>query len=529
MNNKNIVKLKYLTNGSYGIVFKDDKNNVYKLTSVGFKYIIDVCNFTEYIFFNMIHKYSDDKPILLLQNNKTSFITHDNFFVKYEIDNKIFNKFYKTRLSFDNPYFILNTVDYYKYNLEQFLYKYKDYCVNNFGLIAKKILIGLGPLHHNGFIHGDIKSSNILINNFDDIVITDFGGIKSIYSELYAQTCSIITRCPEDLKFEMDCDNDNNNKVNIPSIQYINSKFRSDIWSLGMIFMEILIGYNPILNIYNKYKLNGYSDKQIEEYVISYITTIKNNELNDIIKLNPTYYNTDITLTKITKVIDKMLEIDPNSRIETIDQVYWELFDEVYPCNYKLEYEYNYKGVNIDKILKIRKEKYNIIMNACSKMDKIYILPLLIDVLDRFLIKIFELEMYKDYSSAINELEIKLLSSSILFIISGFFNYKTINMNDIIKNFNIVLDDSKIIFDNMNKIIRILDYDIYRPFNIYNCLNNDCVKCNNKDEHGYNEKNKIIYIKSIDDEKKLLSCIIDIIQNDKIGIDPNYYYDKMIK
>jgi len=87
----------------------------------------------------------------------------------------------------------------------------------------------VSALHKLNIIHGDIKSSNVLVYDDDSIKLTDFGmSVKKITNDenFSHRICTITHTAPEVLQ---------NNKWNE----------QADIWSLGCLFYEIMCGNLP--------------------------------------------------------------------------------------------------------------------------------------------------------------------------------------------------------------------------------------------------------------------------------------------
>ena len=97
---------------------------------------------------------------------------------------------------------------------------------------AKKYLqqlsSGLKYLLENKIIHRDLKPQNILVSNLGDIKITDFGFARYFDNDMVIQTVcgSPLYMAPEIMK---------NKKYD----------FKSDLWSVGIIFYEMLVGRTP--------------------------------------------------------------------------------------------------------------------------------------------------------------------------------------------------------------------------------------------------------------------------------------------
>lgn len=109
--------------------------------------------------------------------------------------------------------------------------------------IMKKVLDAFSYAHSQGIIHRDIKPSNIMIDDNDDIKVLDFGIAKILDDDKSltktGQMGTVFYMSPEQVKGD---------KVTE----------KSDIYSLGVTFYQILTGLNPYggltteFEIYNK-------------------------------------------------------------------------------------------------------------------------------------------------------------------------------------------------------------------------------------------------------------------------------------
>ncbi|CAK7356088.1 unnamed protein product [Dovyalis caffra] len=104
--------------------------------------------------------------------------------------------------------------------------------------VTQCVLNGLHYLHEMQIVHGDIKPSNLLINAKGDVKIADFGASRVIVGgkqdsyETYMGTCAYMS--PERIDPERwggDADHG----------------FAGDIWSLGVVVLECLVGHYPLI------------------------------------------------------------------------------------------------------------------------------------------------------------------------------------------------------------------------------------------------------------------------------------------
>ena len=183
-------------------------------------------------------------------------------------------------------------------------------------IISYQLITAINYMHKLNVIHRDLKPGNILINIVDNEIVTkicDFSLAKKIIpNELNSyQVCTLLYRPPELFV--------NNNQFYTNSI---------DIWSLGCILYEFIIGY-PIFE--------GSTDITILKNILSKIP-ITQNDLDltglDCIKLEscnteqyyklPKLYENTISdinivqdLEKFKTLIQSMLTFNPDKRIDS--------------------------------------------------------------------------------------------------------------------------------------------------------------------------------------------------------------------
>ena len=152
--------------------------------------------------------------------------------------------------------------------------------------IVKQMLSGLGHAHRAGIIHRDIKPNNIMINKDGVVKITDFGLAKDQTNAYNTMTIAgggtLYYMSPEHLKGFSFTDK------------------RSDIYSLGMTFYEMLTGKVPFENIN--------TDFEIRETIIR----------KDLKK--PSTYITDLP-DALEEIVMKSIAKDPDERYQSCEDM----------------------------------------------------------------------------------------------------------------------------------------------------------------------------------------------------------------
>jgi len=113
--------------------------------------------------------------------------------------------------------------------------KINSFSIQDASKIAEQILQGLKEVHTKGIIHSDIKSANIILSNESIIKITDFGIAKLKRSdstnERSIHSGTLPYKSPEQVSGE---------KID----------HRTDIWSFGILYYEMLTARLPFLHDY---------------------------------------------------------------------------------------------------------------------------------------------------------------------------------------------------------------------------------------------------------------------------------------
>lgn len=199
---------------------------------------------------------------------------------------------------------IVQIHDYFFDNKNKIIYIIMDYYKNgdfsNFikgkvlkEIFAKKYMIqlknGLKYLYENNIMHRDLKPQNILLDDNNNLKITDFGFARYVKDDMLINTlCGTpIYMAPEIIKHKT----------------YTN---KSDLWSLGIIMYEMIFGKLP-------FKASNF------------IQLLKSINKNNICY---SYPNIEISI-ECEQLLKSLLQIEPANRITWIDffEHNWFLYD----------------------------------------------------------------------------------------------------------------------------------------------------------------------------------------------------------
>ncbi len=445
--------------GSYGLIMidEDNMNYVYKLTAISDNIIISKNNILELVYYNIKFPFYNGN----LNIYETQIIDYNSFIKKYEVEEKNI-KFLFTENCLVNK-IIMIKMDLYKSSLHTVIYnKQINNKIISFKNIVHNIILGIDKLHSNNLIHGDIKSSNILYNDDLDVVLIDFGGIKHINNKKYNKTCTLTSRAPEELIYE------------------VNSGFVSDIWSLGLVFCEILFRRNPITDLYNIY--SNYDENIIEKQFKNYYMNkkgiiikvngyyVNNNNYRYreseymIFSINDKYIIVNDELIKIVSLIENMLLVDYQKRINNIKMVYNIIFNTDYDKTInKIIYNDNINSLN-NEYYKDRKQIFEELIEKIKirEYSFIYLIPYCIKIIDKYFIEYNT----NDFTLLnVNDKKIVLycgLMSASLFLENKEISHKIINILDL--DLNKETEYMSIFID----FITDLHFDLYINSNLIN-------------------------------------------------------------
>lgn len=469
------ITLKYLSSGSSGVILYDENNEdyVYKISYLYDGKELSGPNLCESIFLNYFNiNYPEEKGenYFPVQNISTEIMMIDEFYNYFIVDKQIIEKLNSVGINYKTDYIILNKMLNYDKNLNQKINLEKLNLLEDWESIVSQFLKGIGLLHQENLIHGDLKSTNILYDG-NCCKITDFGGVKYFKTNFYDKSCTIITRPPEDIFYEYSPPSMFYKKIYIPSGE------KGDIWSIGIILLEILSTINPINILYFKLrsiaeKEDYYKEKLIEEEIGRNLKNKKSINISENVNLKN--YEKYPNIINSIDSIQKTLFINPNDRNITVNELYKEIFQKDINLPIKTKNKEiilvnsNYKLI----LNNFRRIMYPKLFEFLNEHNNLYSVELIINIIDRFLCfklnndDLMTIDMCSDMLKYVDQ-NILLISGAILIGISV--TYKQyINLKDFIEsinNFNFTKNKftTKNIQDiiiNIINILNILKYDI---------------------------------------------------------------------
>ncbi|CDP20037.1 unnamed protein product [Coffea canephora] len=145
-----------------------------------------------------------------------------------------------TVAQFDHPNLVKLVSSWASVNEIQMMFELMDGSLKDFYTeeenvithIAQQILMGLSYLRDERIVHRDLKLANVLRNNDDNVKIVDFGSSRRLdigNMQFILTVLSTIQYCsPEMLQHQL---------------RKIDRLNKSDVWSLGILLLEIYMGH----------------------------------------------------------------------------------------------------------------------------------------------------------------------------------------------------------------------------------------------------------------------------------------------
>lgn len=214
--------LDFLGKGFYGKVLKvrrKDTNEIYAIKTVRKKRLIDL---------EAVSTVTAERSLTLIQNNP--FII-------------------KLCFAFQNQYKFYFGLEYAEGGeLLDSLRQMSIIPINEVRIYIAEIILALEYLHENNYIYRDLKPSNILLDKTGHIKITDFGLSKDVSdSNGLAETfCGTYEYMAPEI------------------IQRLEYDYKVDLWSLGVVFYEILTGETPFVSDNQQELFNNIIHEEVE-------------------------------------------------------------------------------------------------------------------------------------------------------------------------------------------------------------------------------------------------------------------------
>jgi len=147
--------------------------------------------------------------------------------------------------------------------------------------MIRRILIGLQVMHEAGFLHGDVKPSNVMVDRLGSVKLVDFGRAAAIGEPVSIQLGSPLYMAPEIHRLEA-------------------GQVQSDLYSVGLVCLELLCGHFPP-------SVAGLSEAQLLEYKLTALPSRLEGMLPDYVRENKL----------LVGILRRLLDPDPSRRFSS--------------------------------------------------------------------------------------------------------------------------------------------------------------------------------------------------------------------
>ncbi|KAG5506441.1 hypothetical protein JKF63_05944 [Porcisia hertigi] len=155
---------------------------------------------------------------------------------------------------------------------------------------------GLAYVHEQRYVHGDLKTANLLLGTRNRTKIGDFGTVKRLgpYESLYTMVGTPQYMAPEVLTADAE--------------QRLGYDFKADIWSLGCIVLEMATGSPPFAHVESAQGMG----------IIKYLT-----ELTDTPDLSPLFSGNPL----VYEFVKSCLDVDPQNRPTAQELLHFDILE----------------------------------------------------------------------------------------------------------------------------------------------------------------------------------------------------------
>ncbi|XP_018494791.1 serine/threonine-protein kinase pakC [Galendromus occidentalis] len=148
------------------------------------------------------------------------------------------------------PFLIMELMDGSLAEVLDFLDDEGSYLEANIVLfVIREILAGVSFLHKRGIFHRDLKSDNVLLGSNGSVKVADFGLAARFAcpeNEFHGLTGTTLWMAPEICRIETDVENGESGS------HLLTYTYKADIWSIGIILIELLDGKPPYMDLWEK-------------------------------------------------------------------------------------------------------------------------------------------------------------------------------------------------------------------------------------------------------------------------------------
>ena len=227
-----------------------------------------------------------------------------------EEENKFFPKFYEFVYTHDFIYIIMEYINDFV-PLTEIIYLFQDIMTNSntqnaFKTILSNIYNAVFTMHNLNIDHSDLKPDNILVNIISgEIRIIDYG-LSCLDEDCKVGLGFTLEYLdPELFKVYYKYNNQRRERNTVD----FSLKEQGDLWSLGCIIYEMLIGINPYKNYCDTRLKNGleltymleFEEHYINEY--EYYSDLNKDKIDDIFYYLGSTINLDFLLTRGQRVL----------------------------------------------------------------------------------------------------------------------------------------------------------------------------------------------------------------------------------